>query len=99
MPVNPISSAHSFHIPTPGAPAASQGKFAQSPAFQARAGEWPEGTNFGKLVSAIAKAKHAAAPEAPTTPEPPADTTAGDTPPATDPTTPTDPTAPVDIAV
>ncbi len=99
MPVNSISSSHSFHIPTPRATEVGQGKFAQSPAFQARAGEWPEGTNFGKLVSAIAKAKHAAAPEAPATPEPPADATAGDTPPTTDPTAPADPTAPVDIEV
>ncbi len=65
MPVTSISSSHSFHIPSPRATEVGQGKAAQSPAFQARAGEWLEDTNFGQLVSAIAKAKLAAAPEAP----------------------------------
>ena len=57
MSINATSTPHSFHISTPKAPDVSKGKFADSPAFMARAAGPAIDTPFGQMVAEIARQK------------------------------------------
>jgi hypothetical protein len=57
MSVDATSTPHSFHMPAPKAPDVSKGKFADSPAFAARAGGPAADTPFGQMVAEIARQK------------------------------------------
>lgn len=54
---NPISSKSAAHVHLPRALDAAKGKAAEAPAHVARAQGVPEDSNFGKVVSEIAKSR------------------------------------------
>ena len=57
MSVDATSTPHGFHVSTPKAPDVSKGKFADSPAFMARAVGPATDTPFGQMVAEIARQK------------------------------------------